>query len=445
MKKIISLLFVLVLSYKSVFAAENVCKDAEVETTIIFVNGIVGTRYGTEKSRDRLVEVLKSSLPPDQFQKIKFDLAYNKSYGLLSDFYESAKQKVETEKVVFSFWNWLGGMEIMPDVVQNEFKRLAVNFNYSTQVNAEDLNQHLKQYILNYAEGRNVLVVSHSQGNFFANDAYNKLYVTGVNFPFYQLLTSNSFGIVAVATPASFVAGYGTGDEFYTTLHEDLIIQGVAFGTPPGVAKPLISNTSRNLETGDKFSHTFVGTYMMDNSNSLERIKRHINNVMALSKVPETGIVNIEFKPWGNSPPTAGLRKNYVAEASRYEVLDSLNPILGKRYDSESYFISCKNLQAGIYQIQIEQTSVTGQLYKRQISVSIGMSQSKFGYAVPFSQNATDQGVVVLNLVVSGNTQDGFSFKIQSAVNVEKLPSTFEEIPTEAGVLPALPPPSPMI
>jgi len=71
MKKIISLLFVLVLNCKLVLAAENVCQNAEADTSVMFGNGVMGTTQSAVNSIRRLESILQSSLPPDQFKKNK--------------------------------------------------------------------------------------------------------------------------------------------------------------------------------------------------------------------------------------------------------------------------------------------------------------------------------------------------------------------------------------
>ncbi len=91
-----------------VLHAGTFCVEQQPGTVIVFGNGIMNTKTDAEDSRDKLKLLLYSTLSPEEFSELQFDLAYNKSYGFLKDLYESAKQKLGSDNVIISFWRWMG-------------------------------------------------------------------------------------------------------------------------------------------------------------------------------------------------------------------------------------------------------------------------------------------------------------------------------------------------
>src|SRR3989344_6580441 len=191
-------------------SAETFCRQ-ESGTVVVFGNGIMNTERDAQNSLGLLEDTLKLQLTPSEFDKLEFDLAYNQSYGLMADLYESLKQRFSQANVVMSFWRWLGGREELPDGVQEELLKMVTRFDYSTMVGEADLVNHLALYRTSVLEGKKVSLVCHSQGCLFANAAHEILYHGTAP------IQSISFGITAVATPANFVGGSGP----YTTLVED--------------------------------------------------------------------------------------------------------------------------------------------------------------------------------------------------------------------------------
>jgi hypothetical protein len=109
-----------------------------------------------------------------------------------------------------------------------------------------DLLTHLNQYRLAINAGRKVVVVAHSQGNLYANHEYGKLAAIPI------LPIDRHFSIVAVATPAVFVAGNGP----YVTLLEDLFASvGFLFALVPNTSNFPICGYSRGC-------HHFLSAYL---------------------------------------------------------------------------------------------------------------------------------------------------------------------------------------
>ncbi|OLL27770.1 hypothetical protein BTH42_31710 [Burkholderia sp. SRS-W-2-2016] len=100
--------------------------------------------------------------------------------------------------------------------------------------------------ILNH--GRRVLVVGHSQGNLYANAAYRLLYTN-------PAITTQSFKVVGVASPADFVAGGGP----YVTSDKDMVINALRFMV---ASSTLPANVPVDFNENDISGHNFVATYM---------------------------------------------------------------------------------------------------------------------------------------------------------------------------------------
>jgi len=118
--------------------------------------------------------------------------SYNSSYlNGVEDFIESATQ--------YTYGQALSLVKLL--AFENEYalkaleplNALAQAFNY------EDLQTHITAYNQDLQAGNGVVVVAHSQGNFFANTAYESLK------PSYK----KNFKLISVASPAFFVAGGG--------------------------------------------------------------------------------------------------------------------------------------------------------------------------------------------------------------------------------------------
>ena len=119
----------------------------------------------------------------------------------------------------------------------------------------QDANaMYTKYQAESFSQNHNVLLVSHSQGNLFANKIY-------------ALLDNDErshFKNVAIATPADKVASGGA----YTTNDNDFVINGV-LGSLPGNA--------------EGFGHTFVPSYLNNpNTSTKGQIVNQLNQAVGL-------------------------------------------------------------------------------------------------------------------------------------------------------------------
>lgn len=398
--------------------AETFCQSLNGRTLVVFGNGIMNTQDDAIDSRDRVRELLKASLSSEEFNKLQFDIAYNKSYGFLSDLYESAKQKVLSDNLPVAFWRWLGNLDPMPDALQVELKAMAARFDFSTQVGTQDLVNHVALYRTSLLEGRKVVVVAHSQGNPFVNAAYISLF-TGAN----ALTTTTSFGIVSVATPASFTAGNGP----YTTLVEDLVIDAIAVATPTGIDPPRfpnITNVGSGATTSDWKGHDFVDEYMAQGSRSVAQIMNDvtttISSLVEPPQIAQPGIITATLT-WGTQPdvdlhafePNGAhvFYNNMVGPSGALDVDDVY------QYGPEHYTVSCSTLETGTYRIGVNYYygAAPEMAY---IQIAAGNSVRNFTRNLPMVMGTAgnDSPIPVANIIVTGDQQNGFTFDVEEVV-----------------------------
>lgn len=432
MKRILYAVFVIVALLATItLKAETFCQSS-TGTVVVFGNGIMGTPLGNLQSRDLLKEELRATLSTEEFNKLIFALAENKSYGFLSDLYESAKQKLGAENVVISFWRWLGNQEVMPDALQEELKAMAARFDFATRVAPEDLNNHILLYRTSMLEGKKVLVVSHSQGNFFVNAAYEKLF-TGSQ----ALTTASSFGIVAVATPASFTAGGGP----YTTLVEDLVIQVIALATPPGVLPPRstnITNVGSGATSSDWKGHGFVEEYTAQGSRSIVQVMNDtVTTLRSLIQPPQLaaeGAITATLT-WDTQPDVDLHAFENLGPIGAHVYYNNMVGIVGRldvddvyQYGPEHYTASCDMLQAGTYSIGVNYYYGAAP-ETAQIQVKAGLSVRTFTRYLPamLGSSGDNTPIPIADIVVTDNQQGGFNFEIREVVPDQTPAITFGE------------------
>ncbi len=316
---------------------------------------------------------------------------------------------------------------MMPDVLQDSARELAVRFDFSTQVAPEDLANHVALYRTSIMEGNKVLVVSHSQGNFFANAAHNKLFEGDG-----AISDTGSFGIVAVATPASFVAGDGP----YTTLVEDAVVAAIALATPRGVLPPLFPNITNMLSEAEEsnfWGHSFLEEYMATDSNTVGKIMDDVV-AMVYSLVPpvqqaQSGIITTTLT-WGPrtdvdlhafEPNSSHVYYGNRAGVSGYLDLDDVNGD-----GPEHYYVSCDTLEFGTYKIGVNYFSGSTSPEIAFIQVKAGLSVRNFTVELESSvgRDGNDSPIPVADIIVTGSVEEGYDFSIESRAPVSGIEGT---------------------
>jgi hypothetical protein len=278
--KIINQLFVCVLFLTSFVAEAQNCdspQSAEL-VRIYFVNGMDNKFIGPGiddqdmvSSKDELAKIVGINIG-----------TFGNSFNFQEDGYAQAKQVYQQrEAQPVEFWQWMARLNKGEDArfpVPLAIKdaditariKVAKDLNAKQYFIDKDLQVMVAQYLLDLKSGKKVVLVSHSQGNFYANNAY--IYIKN-NYPQY----SNSFGIVMTASPASINASLG-GLGPHTNNAKDKVLNGVM------TVYPVLPYNENYTEPTEWASHSFNKVYLKQWG--LTRIKPDILNVIAKLKTP---------------------------------------------------------------------------------------------------------------------------------------------------------------
>ncbi len=242
MKKLLSIL--LLLWFATTAFAQSTCPAPEQSIAIFFGNGITTTPDSAELSLERLEEEIGDSY---KGQKVRYDLAYNKTTNIYVDLGQSAVQAgIQFDSQIML---WLNGQSLAPDWFAQWYQKFLLGF---TVVAADELPEHIGKYGDAIAFGQKVVVVAHSQGNFYANEARKLLH---------QKLSAEkmaSFQIFGVAVPANNVGG-ATGP--YLTNDRDFIYSAV----PGAISSNWVLRRADGTSAQDVSritAHFFNGTYI---------------------------------------------------------------------------------------------------------------------------------------------------------------------------------------
>jgi len=172
MKALILLLFTLFFS-SQVFA-ETFLID-ERKTDIYFANGVgaVSPDISFDQGENQIALYLEAT--PSTAPYIgKYDLAFNTGHGLLMDYFEAWLQYTDEHPnaaITWSAFKTLLGR--IPGVGRYASASLNLNEAVVKDFETEDIATQVDAYKKSISAGHGVLVLAHSQGNFFTNKAYD--------------------------------------------------------------------------------------------------------------------------------------------------------------------------------------------------------------------------------------------------------------------------------
>jgi hypothetical protein len=247
---IVLLIALIALSDQSVASAQN-CPTGG--TTVFYGNGVLTTPERAQATLAQLRLAIDAALdqraPTRDPACVKYQLAYDSLFfdgsGVIASVGNFILQLITAAiqaGVTTTNLAWTDayrGSDTIPSLpdgwdspaVTDKY----VSLNSIVSLVQPDVQQHRSAYQAELDAGNNVVVVAHSQGNFYVNQAYGLI----------GLPPTLQFGTVAVATPASDVAGGGP----WVTLIND-IIRLVPTAKPSNAANsnhPDRCNSSVNL------------------------------------------------------------------------------------------------------------------------------------------------------------------------------------------------------
>jgi hypothetical protein len=377
--------------------AASTCLQAQ-GTVVFFGNGVWNTCAEANQSALLLASAAQSVLSSDEYAKTNFQMSCNPTQGHLADLWRATKQRFSSD--FSAFLRALGDVDPMPDFLQQALVDRAGQISSAAAVADTALQEHIDTYSREILEGKKVVVVAHSQGNFYANLAYQNL----------DLQYQPSFGIVSVANPDSYVAGGGP----YTTLFGDHVI-----GPIPGALRANIGN-SLLPNFKDLSGHMFIASYMPAGSNSrgqiLDDLKQQIESLAAPENPAGNGVITVTLN-WGDEPDvdlhvfepdgTHVYYSNSVGNVGFLDVDDVTS------FGPEHYYVSCETLVPGTYRVGVNYYNGSAPETAR-IQIQAGLEVRSSQTFLPFSlgPSGNSSPIPVADIVVTGDAATGFAFTI---------------------------------
>ena len=300
--------------------ANNECdetKSAEF-VRIYYANGMFNKSYNAIESQIRLKQVVGKfpgiGIREESYGMSAIDgISYNKSEFPLIQFLELVDNRLNSTK---KFWYWIKNVDEAPPWFQERYKMELRLLTEASVTNDSDLADHIKNYTSDLRSGKKVVIVSHSQGNFYANKA--KRYFRSFKSGIYK----DSIGIVAIASPSNANSSEAT---FFTSNSNDLVLNFVRAIFPytlPGNVTYDITPTN----------HEFVKAYLFPPFMQ-SRIRNHVFQLAGSLKQPP---VDFECQDPADVPiAVKTLPATYITPSSARLNGDVLN---GKLIDT--YFVT---------------------------------------------------------------------------------------------------------
>ena len=277
MRKVIgiAIIIILLLTFE-VNAKTNSSCIPNHTTKIYFVNGVWNSKaeayVGLLLIKDAYKQTLENQYPS---QKFVFELAYNYHAGIVLDVIEVIGQKLNeiddpdikkfTAEQYFHlfmtayFVNKVSPSSIKPLLLTTE------SYLASRMLEVMNFSEHLEGYQTDLEEGKKILLIAHSQGNLFANQAISSLMNS----------YSNNIGMIGIASPAA--RTYNNSP--YYTAHDDRVIN--ALRRLHNVLPSNIDNDQGVFnDSRDIFNHQFKESYFDSAIASRTKINQDVNIFM---------------------------------------------------------------------------------------------------------------------------------------------------------------------
>ena len=273
------------------------CSDKLKGTAILYVNGQENEYWEAEASVRLIIEYIKDLNLKDKIDqngKMQFDFVHNPTMGkiggkdglALADFIESAALILQTQwnvpRVVawgFLYNAFILGINLADTVslfskdfvidqrMIDAMKAPYFNLMMAEHTVTEDLKDSIKLHMFGFQE--KLIVISHSQGNLFINQALQELSGTTIsfngknyNFDEYTKFLGNS----QIATPANHIEIYKNN---YITNHKDSIQQVPGhLATNFPLSRPYTPPALSFKDYDHKNNHSLSSAYLFGRGNS---------------------------------------------------------------------------------------------------------------------------------------------------------------------------------
>ncbi|MDX5984938.1 hypothetical protein SIL82_11755 [Sphingomonas echinoides] len=395
-------------------------------TTFGFFNGVNKTRADADFALQKLK--LAYGLKDGQGQLMRYELFYNWTNGF-EDFVETFSQRLTEQQVVsdryelFSDFNAGGGT--WSDAIATALSGFSDSItNYMNYVNARDVAYITSLFaspptISNYVaqrarldtltlQGNKILLFAHSQGNLFANSAYNYII---------PKIGASSVALVHVAPASALLNGP------WSLADKDLVINGLRVaGSVPAITKTIPGYLLRSPGINGKrdfLGHGLLEIYMNPSLNTRLEINSFVATklvgLIAPTASASLGFITVTLT-WNGSGDvdlhTTEPGGSHVYYAARTGVSGFLDVDNVNANGPEHYYATCDpaRLQTGTYRFSINNFArATGRTATVQIaSYNDGPLLTKDLDVGPEKGAAgNDSPIFVASVLVSKNATTG--------------------------------------
>jgi len=336
-------------------AEENSCVSVDT-TKIYFVNGVWNSvaqaRAGQNIIKSAYKQQLEDKYPDQNFE---FALSYNYSAGKVADLIEVIGQKLNeinddeaSSLTAAQYYNRYMTARMFDDVVPLAARPLTTaieEYLAGRITDSVDSASHIQKYQTDLQEGKRVLLIAHSQGNLFANQAVLSLMNS----------YGASIGMIGVASPAADTYN----NSVYYTAHDDRVIDALRL-----LHEVLPSNIDNDPggsdDPRDFTNHQFMASYFDPQIPSRAKINEALDSYMENLSFPAvelgSGAITVTLT-WGEEPDVDlhitepnGTHVYYanLRGVSGYLDLDDVTS-----YGPEHYYVSCDTLEEGEYSVGV--------------------------------------------------------------------------------------------
>lgn len=259
-------------------------------TNVYFVNGMLSPREYVDESVEALEDGYGELTAAQGGSRYRFSVLHNpRSGGFLEEVADALSDRFDEEGYgdnTFVISSLLGvvvdqiaagqsmrrialmatlhlAKEVASDFLEDVVRRLVDHLAGRSGTGEATVAEHVECYTANLREGKRVIVVAHSEGNRFANDAIENAVeqVPGGN---------DSIGAVGVATPGRMPEELLGG---YVTAKDDVVINALrrlfpGMRVPPGN----VENDPGRPDTRDMLRHFFLSSYFDSGLRSREKM-----------------------------------------------------------------------------------------------------------------------------------------------------------------------------
>jgi hypothetical protein len=346
----------------------------QARADIYLATGVLTDKDSTDTARDQLEIDLKRS-NPKVYESQSFISAYNTTSGFW-DFIEGAAQ-------LFDQNGWSMYWDSFITLTHSRLTQHYIDYYSGVSKNHDvDLSLQKKAYKASINAGNQVIVIAHSQGNYFTNEAYDSL----------SPCEQKSFYMLGTANLADHVSGMDHGRGALATLDNDPITY------VPSSMSPNIINSDKFIIEGYSFKlpkYHYFEYYRNNNSVTQSKINtfpeyamHHFNENNSHTSTPVSGIIDIKLS-WGNPSIHMNLSSAIGTKDISYTACSPL----------EHYYVAREeDVEPGTYGVYVTHSGGVDESYLPQ-SVSLNIHAPGAVTVFDFNITAAD----MLNL---GNVAD---------------------------------------